>query len=282
MCAQLVGSFQESFGTCDTVREPRFDQLVYGVPQGGPFDLESAQLCRALVGAQPESALLELTPGTFKIEFQCSISVSLVGAICPILLDGDPRPPQSAFLVQKGQTLELRPTSTGLRIYLGLPGGAWRIGSELWTESVGVVRDRTLADPPTTLTNRKLRFVPSQKSVEWSQNWFSPTMQSSRTGIRLSPKIEPHDENIVSEPTTPGVIQHTPGGELLVIGPDGPTLGGYPKLGTLTRYDLSCAAQIAPYMKIELEQIDVPAARLRVDNTSLHILRKVTELSLRI
>jgi len=73
------------------------------------------------------------------------------------------------------------------------------------------------------------------------------SMQCDRVGSRMAgiplkiPRIE-----MVSEPVLPGSIQVPPDGLPIVTMPDGPTLGGYPKLAIVDPDDLSLLAQSPP------------------------------------
>jgi allophanate hydrolase subunit 2 len=53
-----------------------------------------------------------------------------------------------------------------------------------------------------------------------------------------------------SEPVLPGSIQVPPGGQPIVTQVDGPTLGGYPKLGVVDPQDLGRLAQCRPGQSI--------------------------------
>ncbi|HUL76681.1 MAG TPA: allophanate hydrolase, partial [Vicinamibacteria bacterium] len=51
---------------------------------------------------------------------------------------------------------------------------------------------------------------------------------------------------IVSDGMVPGSIQVPPDGMPIVMGCDGPTTGGYPKIGTVVTADLPLLAQLVP------------------------------------
>jgi antagonist of KipI len=81
---------------------------------------------------------------------------------------------------------------------------------------------------------------------------FLVSPQSSRVGVRLeglSPLRVPED---LSEPCDVGTVQLTPGGQLLVLGPDGPTVGGYPKIGYIPRSQIWKLAQLRPGETVRL------------------------------
>jgi len=78
--------------------------------------------------------------------------------------------------------------------------------------------------------------------VDWT---VSP--QSDRSGYRLiGPTLKPDPAEILSEPVLPGSIQVPAGGQPIVTMPDGPTVGGYPKIAVVDPGDLWAVAQCRP------------------------------------
>src|SRR5262249_47129286 len=59
---------------------------------------------------------------------------------------------------------------------------------------------------------------------------------SDRMGIRLDgPHLAPPSREMVSEPVCPGSVQITREGQPIVLGVDGQTIGGYPKIAQVIR-----------------------------------------------
>lgn len=72
---------------------------------------------------------------------------------------------------------------------------------------------------------------------------------SNRVGIRLRGPALPGlwgYADMRSAPTLPGTVQLAPDGTLLVGGVDGPTMGGYPRIGHLEAGELARLAQVSP------------------------------------
>jgi biotin-dependent carboxylase-like uncharacterized protein len=71
---------------------------------------------------------------------------------------------------------------------------------------------------------------------------------SDRMGYRLDGPLIRHrgSASLLSEPACPGAIQIPDGGSPIVLMPDGPTVGGYPKLGVIASADLGVLAQLVP------------------------------------
>ena len=81
-------------------------------------------------------------------------------------------------------------------------------------------------------------------------------------GLRLSgPPLRLPARELVSEPVCPGTVQVTKDGRCIVLGVDGQTIGGYPKIAQVIRADLDRLGQIRPGDMVFFEQIDVAEAR---------------------
>jgi allophanate hydrolase subunit 2 len=87
---------------------------------------------------------------------------------------------------------------------------------------------------------------------------------SDRMGVRLrSDHPIAHEFEITSEPTDVGIVQMPRSGNPIILGPDGPTIGGYPRVACIAECDLRVVAQLAPGQKVRFEEIDLEeAARL--------------------
>ncbi len=119
-----------------------------------------------------------------------------------------------------------------------------------WTRPI-----RLVVGPETQLTPNGLASLTSQR--------WKVTPNSSRAGIRListehGPNFPPLVDagTLPSAPTIAGAIQALPSGELVVLGPDGPTTGGYPIVAIMSRSDLSRLSQIRPGSTVEFDTSD--------------------------
>jgi allophanate hydrolase subunit 2 len=101
----------------------------------------------------------------------------------------------------------------------------------------GPARHIRLADLPGG--SGPFRVVPLPESpIAFPSRPLHLSPRSDRTGTRCLPSAGfRHDVERPSQPCDRGHIQVTRHGELIVLGPDGPTIGGYPRLGALIRAD---------------------------------------------
>jgi KipI family sensor histidine kinase inhibitor len=77
---------------------------------------------------------------------------------------------------------------------------------------------------------------------------FTVSASSDRIACRLEGATLAHSgpAEIVSDGMVPGAIQVPPDGRPIVMLADGPTTGGYPKIGTVVTSDLALLAQLVP------------------------------------
>lgn len=245
----------------------------FGVPIGGAFDVESLLLVNCLLGNGEDAPAIELANASIEIAFSAPTRVAVVGAPCEV--EGGTG--NAAFDVRAGEVLKVPAPREGLCVYVGVAGG-WipdgiesRLARHGHPVAAGDVLEhrevrgagtvQRLAEPPGSLASGPLRVVLGPQPVARLSSAFRVSNDSNRTGIRLDGMSPRSLDELVSEPACPGTIQLTPSGQLIVIGPDGPTIGGYPKPAVVCSVDLDRLAHLRPGQQVALEEIDLAAAR---------------------
>lgn len=217
---------------------PTVPRRRFGVPIGGPFDALRFRRALALFGLDA-GAGLEI--GFFGGEWEAEADL-IVG------YSGAPREgfEEGLRAVAKGERLAIGMAMKGHRGYL-----AWRSGKD-----APKVRLAELA-----LSESPIRFIPNGSwAVAERELRVSPNI--NRIGLRLDPMPDlRHDIELPSEPQCVGAIQITPDGTPIIIGPDGPTIGGYPKAGVVISADIGRLAQLRPGDVLHLEPVTLEAAR---------------------
>lgn len=230
----------------------------YGIPPGGAFDRESFAVARALSGVGPDALAIEVGPEGAELEGEPT-GMSVAGA---------------ARAWRGRNRLVLAPTGKGCRTYLfGLAssgaseGDPVHAGAHLErcpTGSWPILHrpDLNLA----SLASGPFRVIPGAQAKLFDLPYFSrlqfrASPHMDRRGIRLEGQSVGPAQEMVSEPTVVGSIQVTPNGGLLVIGPDGPTIGGYPKIATVIDADLDRLGQVLPGGEISFEWVDLETAQ---------------------
>jgi antagonist of KipI len=80
-------------------------------------------------------------------------------------------------------------------------------------------------------------------------------------GLRLKGKpLTMPKREMTSEPVCPGAVQVTPDGQCIVLGVDGQTIGGYPKIAQVIQADLDTLGQLRPGQLIEFKSVTLEEA----------------------
>jgi antagonist of KipI len=87
------------------------------------------------------------------------------------------------------------------------------------------------------------------------------TPASDRMGLRLRGRpLAVPDRELVSEPVCPGAVQVTRDGQCIVLGVDGQTVGGYPKIAQVVSADLDLLGQLRPGREVAFERVGLDEA----------------------
>lgn len=246
-----------------------------GVPPSGAMDAATLARLNAALGNAPRAAGLEwaLGEGSLQVEQPVTVALGPVGAH----LDGVSLPPWSVTACSRGATLHLQPPSACRFGYLAVGGGI-EVPLVLGSRSTylpgrfGGLEGRRLRAGdrlpvgPAPHEARGLRAPDQQTDAirvvrgpqadlfgaeAWSTllgGQYSVGVASDRMGYRLEgPTLRHHGPaSLPSEPACPGAIQVPDGGAPIVLMPDGPTVGGYPKIAVVISADLGRLAQAQP------------------------------------
>lgn len=259
----------------------------WGVPSSGPMDAHSALCANRLLDNPANCAVAELLLHGSRWEVLQPAWLAICGAdiTCTI-------PTWRAHLASPGEIIAVKHCAAGMWSYLAVEGGfagerlfgsvsyyargaigrALDKGTVLEREAasrfrlphgvagrIGSWTDRwNFADPP------RIRLYPGPQwksfsigerekflTAEWK---VSP--QSDRVGYRLEgPTVRADPVEIVSEPVRIGSIQIPENGQPIVTMPDGPTVGGYPKIGWIDNFDLPWMAQCRPGQTLRFQLV---------------------------
>lgn len=255
-----------------------------GVPAGGAADGLSLRLANLAVGNAPAAAGVELAAGRLQVRAlaRCVVAASAgAGAYRPVVLE-------------EGQALAVAPGPGCLRAYLAVAGGVdvpVVLGSRstLVLAGLGGLDGRPLragdvlavgradarpersgrmiphwvqAMAAQAIGRRVLRIVLDAADGPPPAGLLQVTPRSDRVGLRLAVPVgqasghadEPSDRP--SRAAVYGTVQRPAAGELVLLGPDGPTTGGYPTVGTVAAVDLPAVGQLVPGQWLALRTIE--------------------------
>ncbi len=196
----------------------------FGVPEGGPCDAVTFQLAQRLLGEESqifEMFGLAMLSKTFREEG----AFVVVGAERRTSLDAKPIQHGLPRVVRSGQTLVIHPVSPGAVAYLAFSHSI---------TSMALDQEPGYGEGPIRVSPR----VDQLDASALFDTEFVISPRSNRVGLRLEPPITGVADLPHSEPACPGLIQLTPSGSVIILGPDGPTIGGYRRLGTVKGEDL--------------------------------------------
>lgn len=252
-----------------------------GVPVGGPCDPSLSSLVQHL--AQNQTVIEITTPISFQAEVNTTIAIGSLPSSS--ILKRHPTFCLGLVHLKVGESLSLLAPTAGLRAY-----ASW---NSLESDSIlprplaanahisleSSATEFIALDPSLiSQSSNTIRYIPTNKPLD--QEWIT-TPKISRVGTRLQGEIPTLPSLHRSEPSILGAIQVTPGNEILIHGPDGPTLGGYPKAGAVISADFATFAQLRPHSEVTLIPVSLEnAATLRKQNQE-HLqttLRQITQV----
>lgn len=245
-----------------------------GVPAGGAADSLSLRAANRIAGNVDGAAGIELAMGRVTVE-----ATRTVVAVC-----SSGGRAFEAIELGVGESVEFGPDDGLSRSYLAVAGGVdvpMVLGSRstLGSAGFGGLQGRPLevgdalpvGDPqrePTglpshgramlelALRSRVLRVVTDGAEAAMPTGLLRVSPKSDRVGVRLDRSGD--GELIETGPSRGvlhGTIQAPSSGELVVLGPDGPTTGGYATVGTVIAADLPAVGQLVPGQWVRLEAV---------------------------
>jgi allophanate hydrolase subunit 2 len=226
-----------------------------GVPVGGPADAWACAVANALVGNAPGAPAYECTQLGPTLRANSEGVAAVIGAPMAVSVNGLPLETGTVFRFQLDDVIELGGCAVGVRAYLA-------VGSNMALSGRSAPGAYQLPQPPHTL-----RVVPGTQADWFSDNAFlqsawTVSNTSNRMGLRLSgPVLAKRNDEMTSEPVAPGAVQVANDGQPIVLGVDGQTIGGYPKVAHVIRADLDCLGQLRPGTAVRFERVTLDEAR---------------------
>jgi biotin-dependent carboxylase-like uncharacterized protein len=288
-----------------------------GVPVGGAADRAALAVGNALVQNPPDAAALEITLAGPTLRADAELTCVVHGAPFDMALNTQEISTGKVFIMRAGDELHVRGTPTGMRAYLCVHGGIQTeavLGSRSAFEPVQrgtvlpcppsalpsrFIKQERLADPSAIMhrlfglpsTSKILRVLPGPQ-IDWfdaselfpaSFDFTCPPLEvsaaSNRMGIRLrgAPLPFPAQE-LVSEPVCPGSVQVTRDGQCIILGVEGQTIGGYPKIAQVISADLDELGQLRPGDRIHFVRVDLELAETLYRRRNAELSELLTRL----
>jgi allophanate hydrolase subunit 2 len=109
---------------------------------------------------------------------------------------------------------------------------------------------------------------------------FAVSGSGNRMGLRLvGPALPVAGREMVSEPVCPGAVQVTRDGGCIVLGVDGQTIGGYPRVAQVIAADLDKVGQLRPGDAIRFVRVGLDEAETAFRAKRAELGRWLTRLA---
>lgn len=281
----------------------RTGHLHAAVPRAGALDPFALIVANLLVGNSRGAAAVEWGLAGGEVRFERDSIIALSGATARATLGGRPLVGDRAERARAGDCLSIERIETGAWVYLavdggiavppvlgsratylparfgGLEGRLLRTGDRVPLGAGAATappQKQTLpplrageTDEPIALLPGPDREILAAPAWDWLVGTeFRVSRAVSRVGYRLEgppPSLAlvlPGDRP--SAPACPGTVQLPPGGEPIVLMPDGPTVGGYLRIAVVATTDLGRLAQRTPGERVRFRIIELSEARARL------------------
>jgi allophanate hydrolase subunit 2 len=214
------------------------------------------------------------------LQAECELAAVVYGAPFELVSDRQRLRVGKTFALQPGEVLHVRRTRERMRAYLCVRGGL-QVKEVLGSRS-GLEPVRAGEELPCPTGHIRPRFVYPEWTWDREPNtlrvldgaqagWFdaepfysqefTATPASNRMGLRLhgEPLGLPGRE-LVSEPVCPGTVQVTRDGQCIVLGVDGQTIGGYPKIAQVIEADVDKLGQLRPGDRLRFRRVSLEDA----------------------
>ncbi|MFO0802522.1 MAG: biotin-dependent carboxyltransferase family protein [Gemmataceae bacterium] len=255
-----------------------------GVPLGGAADRSALAIGNALVGNSPAAPALEFTLAGPTLEAIDPAACAIFGAPFTCTINGKPGPDAgTTFTLDPGDVLKIGGTASGARGYLCVAGGfdaAETLGSCSSLEPLAAGEE--LACSASRCEPRGLGFaaLPHDSSLRVlngpQRDWFDDSFfqheyevspASNRMGVRLTGEpLTRSPGELASEAVAPGAVQITNDGRPVILGVDGQTIGGYPKIAHVIRADVDRVGRLRPGERVRFIAVnETDAERLATE-----------------
>jgi biotin-dependent carboxylase-like uncharacterized protein len=280
-----------------------------GVPPGGALDRLSLDAGNALLGNERSAAALEWSLTGGSLRFDHDTAFVLTGAESVATLRDTAIQRNRVTYAERGDVLDVQRLVRGRFLYVCVAGGidvpivlggrgtylpgkfGGFSGRRIATGDLLPVGDALKPPNPAELPLEldvlaraprfRLLVGPQAKAVS-AKGWktlldaeLSVSERSDRVGYRLnaSPLQRTRAGDMRSEPTCVGALQLPPSGEPIALMADGPTVGGYPKIGIVASTDIPRLAQCTPGERIRLMRTELDEVLHDLTATEQHLAK---------
>ncbi|MBT3504709.1 MAG: biotin-dependent carboxyltransferase [Piscirickettsiaceae bacterium] len=274
----------------------RYGYAENGISQSGAADEHAYQWANHLLDNDFNAAVVEVTLGNCEWQALDDMEIIITGADLSFSIDDKIVPLWQTISIKQSETLrcQIAEQGSGIRSLIAVKGGFQtmpQFGSRAVNlrEQIGeeIKAGYTLITLPLIKQAVRKRAIPyyfkpdygeplilrlipcyqyeqfSQKQVESLLNQdYLINSASDRVGCRLHGQaIQNVPAKMVSEGIAYGSVEITTDGQPIILLKDRPTIGGYPKIGTVLSLDLSKLAQRQASTQVRFELMTLESAQ---------------------
>ena len=276
---------------------PYRGQRHIAIPAAGAADPLALALANRLVAKPADALALEITMSAVTVRANCALHIALAGAAATIEINGQLLAAHQCHEISTGDLITILPPQTGTRSYLAFSMALnvphiLDCGSTCLTGQFGGLNGRALKDGDViplaakdgivTNISTPLKMRPVYgaayllRVVEGPEfNWLEKAARKrlyglswrashrmNRIGLALDgmPLKLAISGNLASGAVFPGTLQCPSGGQPFLLGVDGQTCGGYPRIAQVIRADRHLIGQIRPGDSIQFTRADTDFA----------------------
>lgn len=279
-------------GTLSQIQDlGRYGELSNGISHSGAMDELAFRWNNALLNNDDTCAQIEIAIGGLSLQAQKDCIIAISGAYMACLCNGEPLINWCSHHIKKGDRLTFSHANQHVFCYLAVSGGfqspaLFNSRSTITRLKLGGINGRALAKDDVIALgknkssqahisfNRALipNYKPEQMGVIASYQFdgFSKKVidlfssqaytvsRSDRMGslLQADKTLSYKGGELASEGTVMGSIQITNSGQPIVLQRDAQSIGGYPKIGVVCRFDLNRLAQKTLNQKVTFKFIE--------------------------
>jgi len=271
----------------------RLGKKKYGISNSGCLDKYSFMLSNLLCNNKKNEASIEIISGGFKGIFLQEITASVTGPEGFFIVNNNKKiKTNSSINLKKNDTLFIPPNKNGNVFYLSVSGGFKLknvLGSYSYHQPSDITNDLKIISGSKyvfknpNLLNEKfsnddffkkhltnnglISIIYDQEIIESSQKFirsfedtdYFTTNQFSRQGIKLTGEINDafKNQNELSSEVSLGTLQLPPNGLPIILLNDSQTTGGYKKIGSIPKFEISKLSQLKPESKFRFKGVSI-------------------------
>lgn len=263
----------------------------YGFTQSGAADEHAFRWANALLANHQNTACLEITLGMFSATFLGETQICVCGANSKILINDIERAPWRVLNIHAGDTLNILCAKAGFKLYLAVKHGfiapryldsysmnarekiglnkgqaftahqtiEYTVFSKHDINTIRTIDQQYIPDYSNALElsvipSPEFKFFSNQEPHNLFNNEYIIQADSSKMGYKLSGQaIDYRGPILKSSGVSFGTIQIPKNGQPIILLKDHQTIGGYPKIGTISQIDGFKLSQKRPGEKVSFK-----------------------------